>query len=245
MVDLSSTSLEPSEIVDFLGQKLQLKEVCKKIYCQKIVARVAHERGLEVTADEIRAEIDRVLYEKHLKNPSDILAWLAEQLTTLSDWELGIRHQLLARKLAEDLFASEVERIFAEYQLDFEQILLYRITVPYATLSQELFYRIEEAEISFYEAAHLYNTELRLRLQCGYDGKRYRRDLKPEIAEIVFNAVEGEVLGPFQSSHETYDLLLVEEFFPAELTTDMYEQIINQKFEEWLKIELRVYISRE
>lgn len=175
-----------------------------------------------------------------MDNPAALLAWLANQLIQINDWELGIRQQLLTRKLVESLFASEVRRRFTQDQREFEQILLYRITVPYATLSQELFYRIEEAEISFYEAAHLYNVELRLRLQCGYEGKKYRQDLEPAIADIIFNAVEGKVLGPFCSSCEAYDLLLVEKFFSATLTPEVYEKIINQLFEEWLSMQLAI-----
>ncbi len=57
----------------------------------------------------------------------------------------------------------------------------------------------------------------------------------------MFNAFEGQVLGPFQSSPETYDLLLVEQFFPAELTTELYDKIIRKKFGEWLEIELGLY----
>lgn len=241
MVDLSSVPFEPVEIVGFLGQKLRLKDVCREIYCHKVVDRVAQERGLEITPDEIQAELDRLRQERHLEELSDVIRWLSDQMITLSDWEFEIRYQLLAQKLAEDLFADEVEKTFSEYQIDFEQILLYRITVPYAALCQELFYRIEEDEISFYEAAHLYNNELSLRLQCGYEGRKYRQDLNPEIAEVVFNAFEGQVLGPFQSSPETYDLLLVEQFFPAELTTELYDKIIRKKFGEWLEIELGLY----
>lgn len=234
MVNVSSLPVEPAEIVNFLGQNLKLKEVCQAIHCQTIVNRVAIDRGLEITVEEIQAEMHRIQSEALLDTPTAVASWLANHWIQMNDWQLGIRQQLLTRKLAENLFASEVERRFAQYQRQFEQILLYRITVPYATLSQELFHRIEEAEISFYEAAHLYNVDSRLRLQCGYEGKKYRQDLEPEIADVIFNAVEGRVLGPFRSSDEAYDLLLVEEFFPATLTPELCEHLIDQLFEEWL-----------
>lgn len=243
MADFPSISLDPSEIVDFLRQRLWFKEVYREICCQKILDRVAGERGIEISSEEIKQEVDRVCYENHLVSPSEILAWLTDHMTTLNMWELGIRYQLLAQKLAKNLFADEAQRIFAEHQQNYEQILLYRITVPYAPLSQELFYRIEEEEISFYEAAHLYNMEPMLRMYCGYEGKKYRQDLKPEIAEIAFRAVEGEVIGPFQSTPTTYDLFLVEEF-SASNPHETYQRIIDHKFAEWLEQELASYVSR-
>lgn len=234
---------EPLEIMNFLRQRLRFKEVYREICCQKIVDRVASEKGLEITPEEIKQEVNRICYENHLGSPSEILDWLTDQMITLNEWELGIRHQLLAQKLAESLFADEAEQVFTEQRQKFEQILLYRITVPYAPLSQELFYRIEEEEISFYEAAHLYNTEPKLRMHCGYEGKKYRQDLKPEIAEVAFNAVEGEVIGPFQSAPMAYDLFLVEEFFSTDNSHEVYKKIIDRKFTEWLEQELTSYVQ--
>lgn len=238
MVDLSSTSIDAAEIVDFLGQELQLREVCQKITCQKIINKAAQARGLTITPEEIRLETDRICDQEHLGNPSTMLTWLADQLIDLSDWEVRIQNRLLADKLAESMFGDEAKRFFTEHQSDFDQILLYKITVPYERLSQELFYQIEEEEISFYEAAHLYNTDRSCRLYCGYQGIQYRRDLKPEIAETVFNASEGEIIGPLKASPEAYDLLLVEAFIPAKLTAELHHSLVNQMFEAWLKTEL-------
>jgi hypothetical protein len=92
-----------------------------------------------------------------LEKASETLAWLAEQMITPEDWEAGICERLLSKKLAEYLFAKEVEKFFAQNQLIFQQVLLYKITVLDESLLKKLFYQIEEREISFYEAAHLYD----------------------------------------------------------------------------------------
>jgi parvulin-like peptidyl-prolyl isomerase len=164
-------------------------------------------------------------------------------MTTLNSLEQRIREYLLAKKLAKNLFSSEVRELFAQHPSDFEQVLLYRITVPYESLAQEIFYQIEEEEISFYEAAHLYDVNERRRLQCGYEGKQQRRKLSPELTERLFNANVGEVIGPLKSPNETYDLFLVEDFFAPELTREIYEDAIEQRFREWLENELNLYLS--
>lgn len=239
MVDLSSTFLEPLEIIDFLAYELQLGEVCRKISCQKIINRAAQARGIVITPEEIQLEMDRIRYQEHLENPSETFAWIADQLISLSDWKMGIQNRLLTEKLAETMFAAEAAEFFTKHQTDFDQILLYKITVPYERLCQELSYQIEEEEISFYEAAHLYNTERNCRLYCGYQGLQYRCDLKPEIAETVFNASEGAVIGPLKISEEAYDLLLVEALFPARLTADLHHHLVAQLFQAWLETELK------
>lgn len=191
---------------------------------------------MTVTAEEIQAELNRIRYEERLDSAADLIAWLDNQLATLSDIEASIRVHLLAKKLAYDLFALEVQQFFAQNRADFEQVLLYRIAVPYERLAQELFYRIEESEMSFYEAAHVYDLDERRRLHCGHEGRRSQRDFSPEIARLIFSEAvhEGAVLGPLQLSPTTFDLLLVEQRIPPELTPQIRDELISQRFRDWL-----------
>jgi len=78
--------------------------------------------------------------------------------------------------------------------------LLYQIVVPFERVAQQLFYQIEEQEISFYEAAHLYDIDEKRRHQCGFERKLYRRSLNPNIATILSRARLKEVLGYYKLS---------------------------------------------
>jgi parvulin-like peptidyl-prolyl isomerase len=239
-----SILLEPETVVEFLKREVQIKEVCQKILYKRAIARAAESRDIRVTAEEIQVEADRQRYQNRLESAADTLSWLEEQMITPADWEAGIREALLTQKLAEALFGGEVNRYFTEHRLDFEQILLYKITVPYEQLAQELFYQIEENELSFYEAAHLYEIDQQRRLQCGYEGKLYRWSLSPEIAAMVFGARLGEVIGPFKSE-QIYVLLMVEEFVAAELTPAIHQEIVSRLFREWLDSELNYLIHHD
>ena len=237
MIDFQGASIEPNEVVSFLKKDIQLKEVCQKILYQRVINQASEERGITVTPEEIQAEANRLRYEKRLEKAADTLSWLADQLTTADDWETGMRDRLLSQKLAEYLFAKEAEKFFAQNRLDFDQILLYQIIVPYEKLAQELFYQVEEKEISFYEAAHLYDIDEKRRHQCGYEGKLYRWNLKPDIAAVVFSAQLGAVIGPVKTD-QGYHLLIVEEFIPAELMSERHQEISDRMFKQWLDSEL-------
>ena len=244
MTELTELSIEADEIVFYLKKNLQLKAVNQKILSQKIIEKAAQERGVTVTADEIQAEADRIRYEKKLEKASETLAWLADQMISPDEWEAGMRDRLLAKKLAETLFSQEVEKTFAQNKLDYEQILLYQIVVPYQKLAQELFYQIEEEEISFYEAAHLYDIDERRRRLCGYEGKLYRWGLKADIAPAIFSAQPGELIGPL-ASEQGYHIYLVEEFIPAELTPERSKEIIDKMFKQWLSGELNYVLHNQ
>ncbi|WP_342351259.1 peptidylprolyl isomerase [Planktothrix agardhii] len=237
MVQLSKDSLDNEEIIGFLKQNLEFKQFYQKILFQKVINQVAEERAITVTAEEIQSQANQQRHEKRLEKAADTLAWLADQMITSDDWEAGIREHLLAQKLAESLFAKDVEKYFIQNRLNFEQVSLYQIIVPYERLARELFYQIEEEEISFYHAAHLYDIDPRRREQCGYEGKLYRWGLKADFAAIVFGSNPGEILSPVKTD-QGYHLILVEEFIQAELTPQRYQEILQKLFKDWLASEL-------
>lgn len=237
IVDFRGLSVEQIEIISYLREHLFLKEVCQQIFYKQIIQQAAQERSLIVTPEEIQTEINRWRLEKHLETNGDVMMWLTEQMLTIQDWEEAIRDRLLEQKLSESLFSQEVEIFFFQHQRDFDQVLLYQLIVPYEDLAQELFYQITEQEISFYEAAHLYDIDERRRDQCGYVGKISRYNFNPELTVIVFNASVGELIGPV-TTQEGINLLTVEEFIPSEFTTTIRQHILNQMFMQWLESQL-------
>ncbi len=238
-IDFLGVSIEPGEIIEFLKQEMLLKGICQKILAQRIIEKAAQERDITVTPEEIQTEADSIRYGKRLEKASDTLAWLVDQMVTSDEWERGIGDHLLAKKLAEHLFDKEVEKYFAQNRLDFDQFILYQIAVPYEQLAQEIFYQIEEEEISFYEAAHLYDIDEKRRYLCGYEGKVRRWNFQPDIAAVIFRTPipVGEILGPLKTD-QGYHLFRIEEFIQAELTPQRRQEIIDRLFKEWLDSEL-------
>lgn len=236
MITFLGIPIELEEIVSFLKREMLLKGICQKIVYQRIIEQAAAERNLTVTAEEIQAEADRIRYEKRLEKASDTLAWLEEQMVTSDDWEAGIGARLLRQKLANHLFDQEAERYFAQNRINFDRFRLYQIIVPYEELAQEIYYQIDEEEISFYEAAHLYDIDEQRRYKCGYEGKVSRWSLAPDIAAVVGSANTGEVVGPLQTE-QGYHLFMIEALIRAELTPQKRQEIINQLFKEWLESE--------
>jgi parvulin-like peptidyl-prolyl isomerase len=230
-------AIAPEEITQYLKQEIKFKTVWEQIWYQKVILQAAQERGITVTPEEIQEEADRQRLERRLEKAEDTFAWLEAQMIAPDDWEEGIRTRLLRQKLAEAIFSQDVEKYFAENRLDFEQITLYQFVVEDKAIAQELFYQIEEGEISFYEAARLYDIDEQRRQRCGLEGKVYRWRLSPDIAASVFSQPVGEVIGPL-NTELGYHLLLVEEFIPAELTEERYQEILERLFQSWLVSEL-------
>lgn len=231
-------TITPDDFVIQLKKDLQFKSVFEQILFQQIVDRTARDRSLTVSSEEIQAEADQFRATRRLERAADTFRWLETERITAEEWEAGIRDRLLANKVKEALFGAEVERIFTENRVNFDQAIIYQIVVPYGQLAQELFYQIEEREISFFEAAHLYDVDLKRRQHCGFEGKLYRWSLHPEMAAVVFGASSGELLRPIQME-DHHHLILVEDLIMAELSTEIRAEILDQLFNEWLRDELK------
>lgn len=241
MTRLIDRLIDPVKVVDHLKHEVKFKAVYRDILCREIVKEASQEHGIVVAPEEIQAEADRFRYDYKLESASQTFEWLEDQLLTPEEWEAGIYERLLAKKLAEELLGQQVEAYFFQNKVQYDQAILYRILVPYNTLAQEIFYQIEEEEISFFEAAHLYDVEEGRRLACGFEGKVTRWQLKPDVAAWVFGAAPQQVIGPIPSGQH-FELLMVEDFLPADLTPDVRQQILSQLFEEWLDSEFNHFI---
>ncbi|MDJ0616195.1 MAG: peptidylprolyl isomerase [Calothrix sp. MO_192.B10] len=237
MSNIAKIFIEPEEIINFLKTEMCLRDIYQRILFQRIINSTAAIRGVNVTVAEIEAEANRQRRENHLEKATDTITWLSEQLVTPNDWEDGIRNRLLANKLAEALFAQDVENFFSQHRPQFEQVILYELIVADEKLAQELYYQIEEGEISFYEAAHQYHIDEECRQKCGYEGEVYRWSIQPDIAAIIFSIPPKHLIGPIKTE-KGYHLIITEELIPAELTVNRYQEILNQMFQQWLVSEL-------
>ena len=246
MIRFKSVEIETVEIEEYLKQELKLKQICCEILHQKIIAEAASTRNIVVTDEEIEAEANQIRCSLRLEKASDTLAWLKDNLLNSDHWEIAINKHLLAGKLAKHLFEKKVEEYFAQNRLNFDRFVLYQLVVPYEKLAQELFYQIEEEEISFYQAAHLYDIDEQRRYVCGYEGKVNRWQYSPEIAAAIFKTpvTIGEIIGPI-SSERGYHLFKIENYIPAQLTPKIHQEILDQIFKEWLHGELNYMIHSD
>ncbi|OUC13214.1 MAG: peptidylprolyl isomerase [Alkalinema sp. CACIAM 70d] len=237
MIEHDRIQAHSEEIINFLKKTFQYRTVNQSVLQQKIINQAAYDRKISIDDSEIQAETERQRREHHLEKASDTLAWLSDQQVTPEEWEAGIRDRLLTEKLGESMFHKEVEHFFVENRLDYDRIVLYQIIVPYGPLAQEIFYEIEEDEMSFYEAAHLYDIDEDRRRRCGFEGVLYRWSLSPQLSTTIFRTPVGSVAEPIQTDRG-YHILLPEEMIVAELNPTIRKEVIQRLFQDWLNSEM-------
>ncbi|MBD1876707.1 peptidylprolyl isomerase [Nodosilinea sp. FACHB-131] len=243
MANLTGLSLDAQEVVDYLRQSFRLSEIYQEIIEQKIVSQVAIDNDVVVTLQEIEVEVENVRYEKEFDSSVDLMTWLSDRGTTLTDLKQSIHFSLLTQKVVRHLFLDQAEAVFSQQRSRFDQLVLYKIVVPYEHLAQEVFYQIEEEEISFFEAAHVYDIDENRRLNCGYEGKIVRSDLPSELAEPLLTARINEVIGPIKTANQFYELFWIDDVIAPTLTPALQDAILNQLYHDWMKDKINDYLA--
>jgi parvulin-like peptidyl-prolyl isomerase len=136
--------------------------------------------------------------------------------------------------LAQHLFGDKIEPWFVEHQLDYAGAVIYEVVLDDEDLAMELFYALQEGEMSFFEIAQQYIQDTELRRRGGYRGVVRRKEMKPEISAAVFGAKSQQVLKPIVGAKGVY-LIWVEEVIKPQLDDKLRYQIISDLFQGWVK----------
>jgi parvulin-like peptidyl-prolyl isomerase len=212
----------------------QVPAFVKAALARKIIAAAAQQAHLAIEPAELQQAADQLRSQNNLWSAEETWAWLQKHSLTLDNFEAMALHNLLSAKLAQHLFGQTVEPFFAQHQLDYTQVILYEVALENHDLALELFYAIQEQEISFTDMARQYHPEPDRRRTGGYRGILRRTDLRPEISAAVFAVQPPALLKPIVIKKKSY-LIYVEEIIPPVLDERLRSQILNELFEDWLK----------
>jgi parvulin-like peptidyl-prolyl isomerase len=222
------------DIIHSIKLSRQVPDVVEAIATQKIITEAAQEAGIQVDDAELQLEGDKLRLEEKLVKAKDTWNWLKKHHLSLSEFEELVYNKVLAKKLAHHLFSPQIQKFFYENQLDYVGAATYEVILEDRDLALELFYALEEGEITFPEIARLYIQDSELRRVYGYQGIRHRKDFRPEIAAAVFLASAPEILKPISTSKGVH-LIWVEEIIQPQLDDQLREKIISELFSFWLK----------
>lgn len=226
--------ISQDEILQQVKLSCQIPTLIKVITERKIVSQKAQSLDLKVETVELQKAADSFRLKNNLVSAQETLDWLKRHALSLDDLEVLVSHTVLLTKLADRLFKDRVEPYFAEHQLDYTQVVLYEVIFSSLDLAMELFYAIQEQEITFTEVARKYAQDPEHRRRGGYCGLLTRKDLKPEISAAVFTATPPQILKPITIGKRVH-LVWVEEILSPTLDDDLRQQILSKHFADWLQ----------
>jgi parvulin-like peptidyl-prolyl isomerase len=226
------------EIIHQLKLSGQIPSLLKSIAILDVVIAAARVEGIGVSEEELQLGANQIRLSSKLYQSSDTWEWLQQNGLTVDDFEEMIYQTVLSNKLAQHLFADKVGAVFAERRIDYTQVALYQVILDDEDLALELYYTINEGDLSFYEMAREHSLDKELGRKGGYLGLVNRMDLRPEVRSAVFGSFPPQLLKPILSKKGTH-LIQLEEIVQPQLTPILHQQILSELFLEWIDNQIK------
>ncbi len=222
------------DIMYHLKISCQIPSLLEGIATRKVITETANKEGITIEIAELQQSADNLRLVNNLIKAEDTWEWLNKHHLSLDNFEEIANLNLLSAKLAHHLFAEKVEPFFYAHQIDYSAAVTYEVILDDEDLALEIFYALQEGEISFQEVARQYIENPEIRRTGGYQGIRKRSDFRPEIASAVFAANPPEIIKPVITPKGVH-LIIVEEIIEPQLSEQMRVAILGDLFTNWLK----------
>jgi len=226
-------TISAQDILQQVKLSCQIPSIVEQIVTRKVVEDAAAEAGIKVEAEELQQAADQMRLISKLKTADETWEWLNKNCLSLDDFEEMVYTNVISGKLAQHLFGDKIEPWFVEHQLDYAGAGIYEVVLDDEDLAMELFYALQEGEMSFFEIAQQYIEDTELRRRGGYRGIVRRKEMKPEISAAVFAAKPPQILKPIVTAKGVH-LILVEEVVKPQLDNTLRHQIGSDLFSEWI-----------
>jgi PPIC-type PPIASE domain len=211
----------------------RMPELIQGILRRQIIEEQIQLAGIEPNISELQQAADQFRLVNQLESAEATNQWLTDRCFSLDDFEYIVTQNLRSSKLAEHLFGDQVEKVFHQNLLDYGGAIIYEIILEDRELAMEIFYALQEGDLSFGDVAHQYIPDAELRRKGGYIGKVKRKQLLPEVSAAVFAAKPPQLIAPIVTAVGVH-LIQVEEIITPELDQRLHQKILDELFERWL-----------
>jgi len=228
-------------LAEFLGGlKLRgaLPPLALEMIADKITRTAAAEAGLTVSADELQGAADLFRRRHGLTRGDQARDWLRSSGMTVEDFETRLEGELLARKFKDHLAEGRLEGHFARNRDRYARARLSRILVSSEGEAREVRSQLDTEGRDFAELAREHSLDQASRPVGGRLGTVSREHLPASLAEAVFAARDGDVVGPLPTPRG-FALFRVEEHVAPALDDPTREQIREELYLAWLGEQVR------
>jgi len=139
---LKTIAISQEELIQQISLSCQMPVTIRGIVNRKIIAAVAEEAGVTLEGEDFQQTADAFRLNHNLLRADATELWLQEHYLSLDQFEEIVQISALSSKLAQHLFADQVEPFFISHQLDYTQVVMYEVVLDDEDLAMELFYAI-------------------------------------------------------------------------------------------------------
>jgi parvulin-like peptidyl-prolyl isomerase len=217
----------------------KIPELFKGVLRRQIIEQHAAQVGIIPLAEELQAAADHFRLVNQLETAEATWKWLQAHFLSVDDFEHLVAHGLTEERLARHLFGDRVEHFFHQNLLEYSGATIYEVVLEDRELAMEIFYSLQEGDLSFADVAYQYIRDPELKRRGGYVGTVGRKQLRPEVSAAVFAAQPPQLIKPVVTAVGIH-LIQVEEIVEPKLDDNIRQRILMDLFEQWLEEQIAI-----
>lgn len=240
LVKINDEVITSDDFIKLLKLTGRYDNLLEEILKDKLTVHAGRRQKLDILPEEMQERADQLRRVWGLHRASDTFKWLDERGLSLEDLEQFVTEMLYHEKVMEKVGSDEaIESYFNLNSPKFDCIDVSHILTDSEGKARELLAILEDDPESFPDMAREHSIA-DTREEGGYIGKVLRGALQPEVEGKVFNAEEGELLGPFPSADEDlFEIFIINAKKTAQLDDETREEVRRIVRDEWLAAQAR------
>ena len=231
-VDLGRFASVAAGFLRGLHIRRKLLPLLREATVERCLLRLADEFGLAVSSEELQSAADTFRHRQGLTYSEDTRSWLKRERLTIAYLEDALRRELILAKLRDHVTCGQVARHFDADPSRYDRARVrYLASVqgewsqdPAGTLRAAVDSIIAKLQVSAPASPQLADDDA---------GVVFRFQLPSAVADTIFAAAPGSMVGPVAVSHGQHFFLL-ETMEPSQLDEVTSETIREELFATWV-----------
>jgi parvulin-like peptidyl-prolyl isomerase len=223
------------DLLPLLGKYRLLPQLAREMIIDRALAEV------ECTAEE-QEKARQAFYQRYgIATEDQLKAWLSQNSMTLEQLdELALR-DLKLEKFKQASWENKLESYFLQCKGQLDRVVYSLIRTQDAGIAQELYFRIQESENSFFELAQQYSQGPEAQTG-GLIGPVELNIPHPQIAQMLTASKLGQLWPPTRIG-DWWIIIRLEKYLPAQLDLSTRQRLLNELFQEWLNAQVQQKVA--
>lgn len=229
-LEIGNRTITAEEIIPLLSSYRMLPQLFRESIIDQAIAAV------ECTPEET-TQACQIFYEQNqLTSEPEQQAWMARHRITPEQLEALALRGLRIEKFKQATWGHKLESYFLKRKGQLDKVLYSTLLTKDSGLAQELYFRIQEGEQTFAEAAQAYSQGPEAQTG-GINGPVELGSVHPGLARVLSISQPGQLWPPMQFGKWAV-VVRLEKLIPVRLDQPMRQRLLNELFEAWVQDQL-------
>lgn len=222
--------ISSDDVIPLLQQYQLLPQLLKECVIEQALADIS------LTDEDSTQAVQEFCIQNKLEDPEAQKRWMAHYQMTPNQLKEQALRRFKLKKFKGETWGKKVESLFLTNKQQFDQVVYSLVRLDSPEIAQELFFRLQENEQSFSTLAAEYSQGPEAQTG-GLIGPVEVTKLHPKLSQVLLTSEPGSIRPPIRVD-QWIVILKLERMLPATLEDGLRERLIEQQFQEWLRLQM-------